>query len=122
MARPILYRVDPDQLLRRIFELTVLRRQELDQQIKTLQAAYDRDNFSLIQELHRERLLSDWTPYSAETLAGEALSDGRRRAVTRTVLELEQDGYVRGDGRRLAWIQLTKQGVERVEKKQAAAE
>ena len=122
MARPREYDVDPDGLLQAIHRQTIHRRLELDQQITELHKSFDRDSGNLAQQLHQERVLSDWTPYRAEALVEGPVDDGLRRAVCREVRRLEQDGYVRGDGQRLAWVQLTKQGIERVEKKQAAAE
>ena len=123
MARPILYQTDPDQLLRRIFELTHGRKAELQRQMDELRHTYDRDTCSTIQQLHQEKLRCDWLVYRAEELVDGPVSDGYRRAITREVLRLEQDGSIRGDGKRLAYVQLTEAGVERVEalaKKEAA--
>ena len=124
MARPREYAVDPDQLLRAIHRQTILRRLELDQEIETLQTHRSRDNFFTVQQLHRERSLSDWLTYRAEDLVDGPVSDGLRRAVTREVLRLEAAGLVEGQGRRLSAVRLTPEGVSRVkhlEKKQAAA-
>ena len=118
MGRPREYFVDPDEVLAAIYQQTIVKSRELDTEIKRLQKKYDRDNFTTIQSLHRDRLFSDWAPYSAGSLVDGPVSDGMRRAITREVLSLEQAGLIRGDGKRLAYVQLTDAGIDRVQKKE----
>ncbi len=115
MARPKTYHVDPSELLRAIHGLTIIRHQELDDEIRRLQAEHDPDNFSHVQQLHQERLRCDWLVYQASSLVDGPVDDGRRRAITRVVLELERDGFIRGDGKRLSHVQLTDTGLQRVQ-------
>ena len=120
MARPKTYHVDETGILRAIHRETVDRRRELQAEIDQLPKGRNHWDF---QHLARAKTEAEWVRYEAELLVEGPVSDGLRRAILRTVLDLEKRGLIKGGGDRLTWIKLTDAGIEHLdhlEKKQAA--
>ena len=118
MGRPKSYIIDSDAILRRIHELTIGLRAELQAEIDALPPGAD--SFHHRQQLHRESTAAEWADYPAAVVDPGA-SDGLRRATLRAVLDLEKAGLVRGCGDRLYAIQLTDKGVQYLQEQEGGS-
>jgi hypothetical protein len=112
MARPVKFHVDSQALLRAIFEQTHGRRAALESERAALPSGAD--GWHDYQTISREITQCDWAEYPS-AIVEPGTSDGERRAVLRAVLALEAAGLVRGSGNRLSAVQLTPEGLVKLQ-------